>query len=141
MLKIVLIAIAAVIVVFFIVVAVQPSDFRITRTVSISAPPASVFPHVNDLHKWEAWSPWEKIDPALKRTFEGPPAGPGAIYRWAGNNEVGEGSMTITESRPSDLIRMKLEFLKPFAAQNDVQFTFQPESDQTTVTWTMTGKN
>ena len=81
-----------------------------------AAPPPAVFAQVNDLRQWEAWSPWAKLDPAVKNTFEGAATGTGAIFRWAGNNEVGEGRMTITESRPSDLIRMKLEFLKPFAA-------------------------
>jgi hypothetical protein len=96
---------------------------------------------VNDFHKWEEWSPWAKLDPAAKATFEGPSAGTGAIFRWAGNKEVGEGSMTITESRPSDLIRIRLEFLKPFAATNTAEFTFKPEGDQTAVTWSMAGQN
>jgi hypothetical protein len=80
---------------------------------------------VNDFHNWEAWSPWAKLDPAAKATFEGPSAGTGAIFKWAGNKEVGEGSMTITESRPSDLIRIKLEFLRPFEATNSAEFTFK----------------
>ena len=94
-------------------------------------PPAAVFAQVNDFHKWEAWNPWGKIDPAMKQAYEGAPAGTGAIYTWAGNKEVGEGRMTITESRPSDLIRVKLEFFKPFAATNTAEFTFKPEGNQT----------
>lgn len=141
MLKKILIAIAAIVVVFVIVVAIQPSEFRITRKATISAPAPAVFAQVNDFHNWEAWSPWAKLDPAAKTTFEGPSAGTGAIFRWAGNKEVGEGSMTITESRPPDLIRIKLEFLKPFAAINTTEFTFTPEGDQTAVTWSMAGKN
>jgi len=137
----ILIGLAAVAVVFVIVVAMRPANFRVTRTAAISAPPAFVFAQVNDLHKWEAWSPWEKIDPALKRTFEGPAAGPGASYRWVGNNKVGEGCMTITESRPDEFIRFKLEFLKPFKASNVAEFTFKPEGNQTVVTWSMAGKN
>jgi hypothetical protein len=82
-----------------------------------------VFAQVNDFHNWEAWSPWAKLDPAAKATFEGPHPGKGAIFRWAGNEEVGEGSMTITESRPSELIKIKLEFLKPFEATNTAEFT------------------
>jgi polyketide cyclase/dehydrase/lipid transport protein len=96
---------------------------------------------VNDFHNWEAWSPWAKLDPAAKATFEGPSAGTGAIFKWAGNKEVGEGSMTITESRPSDLIRIKLEFLRPFEATNSAEFTFKPEGNRTAVTWSMEGKN
>jgi len=96
---------------------------------------------VNDFHNWEAWSPWAKLDPAAKATFEGPSTGTGAIFKWVGNKEVGEGSMTITESRPSDLIRIKLEFLRPFEATNSAEFTFKPEGNRTAVTWSMEGKN
>ncbi len=96
---------------------------------------------MNDFHNWEAWSPWAKLDPAAKATFEGPSTGTGAIFKWAGNKEVGEGSMTITESRPSDLIRIKLEFLRPFEATNSAEFTFKPEGNRTAVTWSMEGKN
>ena len=141
MLKKIFIAIAVIVVVFVVVVAMQPSEFRIERSARISAPAPAVFAQVNDFHNWEAWSPWAKLDPAAKATFEGPPAGRGAIFRWAGNEEVGEGSMTITESRPSDLIRIKLEFLKPFEATNTAEFTFKPEGNQTAVTWSMEGQN
>ncbi|MBI2924099.1 MAG: SRPBCC family protein [Verrucomicrobia bacterium] len=141
MVKKILIALAAIIVVFVVIVALQPSDFRVTRSATMSAKPAAVFDQVNDLHKWEAWSPWAKLDPAAKNTFEGPAAGTGAIFRWAGNNQVGEGSMTITESRPNELVRFRLDFLKPMAGSSDAEFTFKPEGNQTTVTWTMTGEN
>ena len=137
----VLIAIAVIVVVFAVIVVLQPSSFRVARSTSISAPPAAVFAQVNDFHKWEAWNPWGKIDPAMKQTYEGAPAGTGAVYTWAGNNEVGVGRMAITESRPSDLIRIRLEFFKPFAATNQSEFTFKPEGDQTGVTWSMTGNN
>lgn len=123
MLKKILIALAAIVVVVVVVVALQPSEFRVTRTAVISAPAPAVFAQVNDFHKWEAWSPWARLDPAMKQTYEGAREGPGAIYRWAGNREVGEGSMTITESRPSDLVRIKLEFLKPFAGTSTAEFT------------------
>ena len=132
-------AIALVVILFLVLVALQPADFRVVRKGTISAPPADVFPQVNDFHKWEAWSPWAKIDPLMKQTYEGPATGAGASYSWKGNSQVGEGRMTITESRPSDLVRIKLEFMKPFAAINDVEFTFQPESNQTVVTWSMAG--
>ena len=107
----------------------------------MSAPREVVFTaQVNDLHNWESWNPWRKIDPNMKLTFTGPPAGTGARYSWAGDSKVGEGSMTITESRLGDLIRFKLEFLKPFKATNLAEFTFKSVGDQTTVTWSMTGK-
>lgn len=137
----ILMALAAIVIVFAAVVALQPSEFRVVRTAAISAPAADVFAQVNDFHKWEAWSPWAKLDPAAKNSFAGAPAGTGAIFTWAGNNEVGEGRMTITESRPSDLIRIKLDFTKPLAGSNDTEFTFKPEGNQTVVTWSMTGHN
>ncbi len=141
MLKIILIALGVVVLIGVVIVALQPADFRITRGTTISAPPAAVFAHVNDLHKWEAWSPWEKMDPALKRTYEGAPSGTGAIYQRVGNAEVGQGSMTITESQPSERIGIRLEFVKPFTATNAVEFTFQPAGEQTVVSWTMSGRN
>jgi uncharacterized protein YndB with AHSA1/START domain len=139
--KKILIGLAAVVVVFAFVVALQPSDFRIVRSATIAAPPAAVFSQVNDFHKWEAWSPWAKMDPAAKNTFEGAQAGTGAIFGWAGNSKVGEGRMTLTESRPPDLIRIRLDFVRPFAGTNTAEFTFRPEGDQTVVTWSMAGKN
>ena len=140
MLKKILIVVALIIIVFVVVIAVQPAQYRVVRTATIAAPPATVFEQVNDLHKWEAWSPWAKLDPNMKLTFDGPPAGTGAIYHWSGNNKVGEGRMTITESRPSDLVRIKLDFIKPFASTADTEFTFKPEADQTAVKWSMAGK-
>jgi len=137
----ILIALAVIVVVFVVIVAMQPSEFGVVRSATISAPAPALFAQVNDFHKWEAWNPWGKLDPTMKQAYEGAPAGTGAIYTWSGNNEVGEGRMTITESRPSDLIRIKLEFFKPFAATNTAEFTFKPEGNQTAVTWSMTGNN
>jgi hypothetical protein len=127
--------------VFALVVSSRPSEFRVTRSTAIAAPPAAVFGQVNDLHRWEAWSPWAKIDPAMKQTYDGPAAGVGAAYEWAGNRNVGEGRMRITESLPPELIRFKLEFLKPFKGDCDTLFTFQPQGGGTQVTWTMSGRN
>jgi hypothetical protein len=141
MLKKILIALVVIVIVFVVVVAMRPADFRITRKTTIAAPAEIIFQNVNDLHKWDAWSPWAKLDPAMKQTHEGTPAGVGAIYSWDGNKEVGAGRMTITESRTNEVIRIKLEFLKPFAAVNDTEFTFKQDGDQTAVTWTMSGKN
>jgi uncharacterized protein YndB with AHSA1/START domain len=141
MLMKILIALAVIVVVLVIVVATRPSEFRVARTATIAAPAPAVFAQVNDFHKWEAWNPWGKVDPAMKQTYEGAPAGIGAIDTWAGNHEVGEGRMTLTESRPSDLIRIRLEFLKPFKATSTAEFTFKPEGDRTAVTWSMVGHN
>ncbi|MBM3218606.1 MAG: SRPBCC family protein [Candidatus Rokubacteria bacterium] len=135
------IAVAVIVVVLAAVVALQPSEFRVERSTTIPAPPAAVFAQINDLQKWEAWSPWEKLDPAAKKTFSGPPAGAGASFAWAGNHDVGEGRVTITESRPNELVRIRLDMMKPMAASNLVEFTLEPVGDQTTVTWSMTGHN
>jgi hypothetical protein len=136
----ILAAVAAVVVVFLVVVAMQPAAFRIARSATITAPPVAVFEEVNDLRRWEAWSPWAKIDPACKITYDGAPSGVGAIMSWSGNSKVGEGRMTITDSRPDDRIRIKLEFFRPFKATNTAEFTFTPHVDETAVTWTMTGE-
>jgi hypothetical protein len=141
MLKKILLALAVLIVVFAIVVAMQPSEFRVVRTAAIAAPPAVVFEQVNDLQKWEAWSPWAKLDPAVKNTFDGPAAGTGAIFHWSGNEDVGEGEMTITESRPHELVRMNLQFIKPFESACTTEFTFRPQDNQTLVGWSMSGHN
>ena len=141
MIKKILILLAVVVTGFLGFVAMRPADFRIARTATFSASAPVLFAQVNDFHKWEAWSPWAQLDPAAKNTFDGPPAGVGAGFAWAGNNEVGEGRMTILESRPSDLIRIQLEFLKPFAATNATDFTFRPEGAGTAVTWAMKGEN
>ena len=141
MLKKILLGLVAVIVIFLIVVALQPADFRISRTAVIAAPPASVFEQINTFQKWSDWSPWAKLDPNAKNTFEGPASGVGAKFAWSGNNEVGEGSMTITDSKPGERVLMDLVFTKPFAAKNVTEFTLKPEGMGTAVTWTMTGKN
>lgn len=138
---IVLVVLAVILVLLLIVVALQPSQFRIERKATIVAPPAVVFGQVNSFRKWNDWSPWAKLDPTAKNSYDGPEAGVGAKFAWEGNNKVGQGKMTILESRPSDLIRIKLEFIKPFAATNTAEFTFQPQGSETLVTWAMTGQN
>jgi hypothetical protein len=122
-------------------VALQPADFRVSRSVKMAAPAEEIFAQVDDFHKWDAWSPWVELDPHAKYSFEGPISGPGAIFRWDGNENVGTGSMTITETRPPELIRIQLAFVKPFEDVCDTEMTFQPDGGQTNVTWTMSGKN
>jgi hypothetical protein len=124
-----------------ILAALQPAEFRYERCTLIAAPPATIFPHVNELKNWMAWSPWEKMDPAMRRTFSGPASGVGATYAWEGNNKIGAGRMTITESQPDALIQLRLEFLKPFACTNRGEFTFTPGKGGTLVTWSMDGTN
>jgi len=133
------VGLAAVIVVFLIVVALQSPDFRVFRSTTMAAPAPAIFAHVNDLHRWEAWNPWGKIDPAMKQTCEGAPAGVGQIYSWVGNSQVGAGRMTISDSRPSDLVRIKCEFFKPFSGANTAELAFKLEGNQTAVTWSMSG--
>jgi hypothetical protein len=141
MLNIILIAIAVVVVLFVLIVALRPSQFRVSRSARMSAPPDWIFPHVNELHKWEAWNPWGKLDPDTKLVYDGPPAGVGATYSWAGNNQVGEGRNTIVNSKPNERVLLRLDFAKPMKATNMAEFTFVPDGSQTVVTWTMTGKN
>ena len=141
MLPTILIIVAIIIVVFVVIVALQPADFRITRSITVSASPETVFAQVNDFRKWEAWSPWAKLDPACKNSFSGAASGTGAAFAWEGNKKVGAGRMTITESRADNLIRIKLEFLKPFKATNTAEFIFKAIGGQTEVTWSMSGKN
>jgi carbon monoxide dehydrogenase subunit G len=137
MLKKILIALVAIIAVFLIVVALQPSEFKVERTAMISASPAAVFEQVNDFHKWDAWSPWAKLDPNAKVTFEGPPSGTGTIMTWDGNDKVGQGKMTLTESKPDELVKINVEFVKPFEGSAISQFGFKPDGDKTAVTWSM----
>lgn len=141
MLITILIGLAVVVGLFFIIVASRPSDFRVTRSAVITAPAETVFAQVNQLRQWEAWNPWGKLDPNIRMTYAGPPAGVGASYAWAGNSKVGEGRNTIVESKPGELVRFRLEFFKPMKAVNAAEFTFRTEGAETTVTWTMTGKN
>lgn len=141
----ILLTILAVVVVlvlgFVILVSTQPDSFAVSRSTTIATSAEMVFAHVNDLRKWQAWSPWEKLDPDMKKTFEGPPAGEGAVYAWSGDGNVGEGKMTIVESRANERIHIRLDFVKPMQATNDVEFTFAPDGNNTAVTWTMNGRN
>lgn len=141
MFKKILIVVAGLLIALLIVIALQPSRFSVTRTGSINATPEAVFPHINNLKQWEAWSPWAKLDPDAKNTFDGPAEGTGAIFRWAGNDQVGEGVMTITESKPPELVKINLEFFKPMPGTSQVEFTLAKAGDGTTVTWTMSGEN
>lgn len=141
MLKKILLAVVAVIAVILILAAFQPSEFHITRSATIAAPAAALFAEVNDFHRWPNWSPWERLDPNMKRTFEGPAAGVGTSYAWEGNGDVGAGKMTITESKPAESIVIRLEFFKPMPGLCPTEFSFRPDGAGTKVTWTMSGTN
>ena len=123
-----------------IVAALRPDTFRVERTTTIQASPARIAPLVADFHQWTAWSPWEKIDPALQRSYSGPASGKGAKYAWTGNNKIGVGSMEIRDASPSS-IKIDLAFLKPFECHNNVEFKLQPRDGATQVTWAMDGRS
>lgn len=117
----------------------MPNTFRVQRSATMKAPPEKIFPLINDFHQWPSWSPWEKLDPAMKRTHSGPASGPGAVYEWEGNKQVGKGRMEITEASPPSKLTLKLDFLKPFEAHNTVDFLLDRQGDATNVTWAMYG--
>lgn len=133
------IAMVLVITVLLLYAATKPDTFRVQRSIGIKAPPERIFQHINDLTKWSAWSPWEKMDPAMKKTASGAPLGKGAVYEWEGNNQVGKGRMEILESMSPSKILIKLDFLKPFAAHNQAEFTLTAQDSSTTVAWAMYG--
>jgi hypothetical protein len=137
MLKIIA-GIVAVLIAGVLVLAETKSDvFRVERAASIKSPPEKVFAFINDFNRWGAWSPWEKKDPAMKRTFGVTTSGKGAFYAWEGNKDVGQGSMEIFESIDPGKIALKLDFVKPFESHNIVVFTLEPKGGTTNVTWTM----
>ena len=139
MLKTILIVVAVLIVGVLAFAATKPDTFSVQRSASIKAPPEKIFAVVNDFHRWTDWSPWEKLDPAMKRTQSGAASGKGAVYAWEGNGKAGAGRMEIIESTPASKVGIQLDFIKPFEGHNIAEFTFAPESDATRVTWTMHG--
>ena len=141
MIKKILLGLVAVIVIFLIFVATRPADFRAERSATIAAPAQALFDQVNDHHKFVRWNPFMKLDPNVKNTFSGPDSGVGAVCSWDGNKDIGAGSATITESKPGELVRMRMDWIRPMAGVATVDFTFKPEGDKTVVTWAMYGKN
>jgi uncharacterized protein YndB with AHSA1/START domain len=120
-------------------IAAMPTDYRITRSTTIDAPPEKVFEQVNNFHKWGAWSPWLEYDPNAKVTIEGGP-GKDATYKWSGNDKIGEGIITMTESQPYERIKLKLQFIRPWQDTPNAEFTFKPKENKTEITWIMTGE-
>jgi hypothetical protein len=139
MLKKIVFAVLALIVLILAYAATKPDSFRVQRSISINAPSEKVFPLINDFHNWSAWSPWEKLDPAMKRTYSGAASGKGAVYAWEGNSEVGAGRMEIIESAPPSKVLIKLDFTQPFEAHNTTEFTIGGKGGATQVTWAMYG--
>jgi uncharacterized protein YndB with AHSA1/START domain len=119
--------------------ATRPNEFRVERSTTINAPPERIYALIENFHQWGAWSPWEKLDPALQRTFSGPESGKGAGYAWVGNKKVGSGSMEILEATPPSRVNIRLDFLKPFEAHNLTDFELEPRGNATHVTWSTHG--
>lgn len=140
MFKIVLIIVVVLIAAVLVFAAIRPGTFKLERAATIKAPPEKILAFINDFRRWTVWSPWEKLDPALKRSYSGSASGPGAVYAWQGNSKVGQGRMEIIASSPS-ATTIKLDFIKPFEAHNIADFTLVPQGDSTTVTWAMHGPN
>ncbi len=124
-----------------ILAATRPDSFHVERSITIKAPPDKIFAAINDFHRWSAWSPWEKLDPAMKRTFSGAESGKGAAYAWEGNSKVGEGRMEIVDALPPSKVTIKLDFVKPLEGHDTAEFTMVPNGDSTNVTWTMNGQS
>lgn len=141
MLRKIVLALVALVVLAVAFVASRPDHFEVQRSANIEAPPAAVHALVNDFRSWSGWSPWEKLDPSMKKTYSGSGSGTGAVYEWSGNESVGEGRMTIVESVPPERVSIRLEFLKPVPSTADTRFEIAPRGAGSTVTWSMVGHN
>ena len=139
MLKTIAIVVVVLIAAILVYAATMPDNFRVQRATSIKAPPEKIFALINDFHRWDSWSPWEKMDPAMKRTFSGAASGKGAMYAWEGNSKVGEGRMEIADTSLPSKVTIKLDFVKPMEGHDTAEFTLEPKGDSTNVTWAMYG--
>ena len=139
MLMTILLVIVAIIAIIVLLASRQPDSFRVARTATVQAPPERVFALINDFQNWLKWSPWEKLDPAMKKDFGGPPSGVGSTYGWSGNSKAGEGRMEIVESEPPSRVKLDLNFIRPFKSSNTTQFDLAPSGTGTNVNWTMNG--
>jgi hypothetical protein len=141
MIKMILVAVLVLVVGILVFAATKPNTLRVERSASIKAPPEKIFPLINDFRSWGQWSPYEKRDPDMKRTYSGTGNGKGAIYGWDGNANIGSGRMEILDTSPPSKIVIKLDFIKPFEAHNTAEFTMVPAGDTTNVSWVMYGPN
>jgi len=140
MIKKILLGLVAILAILVVVIIMQPAAYRVERSLAIAATPAALFDQVNDHKKFAAWNPWEKMDSSSKTIYTGADSGVGAVASWKGDM-VGEGSATITESKPGELVRQRMDWIKPLEGVSTVDFTFKPEDDKTVVTWAMYGEN
>ena len=141
MIKKILVGLTAFIIIFLIVVATRPADFRVERSATLSASTPALFEQVNNHHKFAVWNPFMKLDPNVKNTYSGPESGVGAVCSWDGNRNVGAGSCTIIESKPGERVRCRMDWKRPMEGTATIDFTFKPEGNKTVVTWAMYGKN
>jgi hypothetical protein len=141
MMKKTLVVIGVLIAGFLVFVATRPESYRVERSETIAAPADVVFAQLSDFRAWSAWSPWEKRDPAMKRSYDGPASGVGASYSWDGNKSVGKGKMTVTAVTAPSSLSVELQFIEPFASVAATTFTVKPAGDKVTATWAMEGKN
>jgi hypothetical protein len=133
---IVLVVVVAAVLLF---AATKPDAFRVQRSISVKAPPEKVFALINDFHSWGLWSPFEKLDPSMKKTYSGAGNGTGAVYEWEGNSKSGAGRMEILQTTVPSKVTVKLDFIKPFEGHNTAEFTMEPQGNSTNVTWAMYG--
>jgi uncharacterized protein YndB with AHSA1/START domain len=140
-LKKILLVAAALLAVLLLVILTRPATYSVVRKAKVAAPPAEVYARLADFHRWEAWSPWAKLDPSMRTDFSGSDGTPGASYHWIGNDKVGEGRMTVLQTSPPERVVIKLEFMKPFASVATTTFTLAPAGHGTEVAWLMEGEN
>jgi len=141
MLKIVALVVVVLIAGVLIAAATKPDTFRVQRATSIKAPPEKIFALINDFHSWGSWSPYERLDPTMKRTYTGRANGKGSVYEWEGNRNVGKGRVEITDTTPPSNVTIKLDMVKPFEAHNIVEFTLEAKGNSTNAKWAMDGQN
>ncbi|GGY79271.1 SRPBCC family protein [Pseudoduganella plicata] len=139
MLKKILLGLVVIATVLVALALTRPDTFEVRRSIAVNAPAAKIAGYLNDFHQWTVWSPWERLDPAMRRTYSGPPRGQGAVYAWSGNDKVGEGRMEIVDDGAPTRIVIKVDFVKPFASQAQTVFELTPQGSGTVVTWTMSG--
>ena len=139
MIQTVALALGGLIALLLLIAALKPPRFRVHRSTLVQAPPERIYPHLADFRKWRGWSPWEELDPDLKRAYEGAEAGKGAIYRWDGNKHAGAGRMEIVAATPPHRLTTLLDFTRPFEAHNTTEFDLAPQGDATEVHWVMHG--
>lgn len=141
MVRKILLILVILLVVFAVFIQSRPAAFSVQRSATMAATPATIFPHLNDFHLWDAWLPWNELDAQMQKTYSGSPSGVGAVYEWKGNDDVGSGRMTVTEAVANERVAIRLEFFEPMEGINPTTFTIVPHGAQSTVTWRMEGKN